>query len=147
MRKYDKNMELLRLKLEDFFSIDLGSTNRKIRHVAARSIYFRICKKMSVRLSHEKIAKTVNRDHATVTHSLKKFDDEYKYNNVFKNYYDSFMREESDFISNILETNVMSRSKVLLNDLNHLLNYSKLTNEQVEELFSKIETLKKEYEQ
>jgi hypothetical protein len=145
MKKYDKKMTLLKSRLNDFFEIEIESNMRQTPYVNARTIYFIMCKRISPTITHERIAKSVNRDHSTVTHALKGYDDNYKYNLGFRKAYDSFIMENDEFLKNLLEQDIISESQRLIMELGHLMNNSLLDEKTTHELFHKIKRLKNEY--
>lgn len=65
----------LRIKeiVEQVYKLDITSKSRKMAYVQARAIYYKMCLQFG-RLSQTRIAATVNRDHATVIHSMKQWD-------------------------------------------------------------------------
>lgn len=68
-----KILKLLKEEIEFKTEIDLSSKSRRRENVYARSLYFKICKKVT-NCSLASIGRTVNRDHATVLHGIKVFD-------------------------------------------------------------------------
>lgn len=68
-----KVLKLLREEIEFETGIDLVRQSRKRENVYTRAIYFRIAKDLT-NASLASIGRTVKRDHATVIHGLKIFD-------------------------------------------------------------------------
>lgn len=70
--------------------VNISSTSRKREIVEARNIYFSICfHGIGMRASH--ISKTLNKNHATVLHALKKTDQWYEIDCDFRAKYDEII--------------------------------------------------------
>lgn len=74
-------------KIDQFFNVDLKSKKRDIKHVRARSIYYKVCFDYFGPITYRSIGASVNRDHSTVIHSYKNFDDNIKYDIGLKDMY------------------------------------------------------------
>lgn len=55
------------------FHLDISEVNRQYEYVVARSCFYKICRDI-VGLSYSKIAQSVGKNHATVLHALKEFE-------------------------------------------------------------------------
>lgn len=66
-------------KINQFFNVDIKSKKRDLRHVRARSIYYKICFDYFENITYYSLGSSVNRNHATVIHSYKNFDYNLKY--------------------------------------------------------------------
>lgn len=65
--------------------VDLKEKTRKFRIVEARMLYYKILKQKGYTLTE--IANTLNKNHATVLHSLRVFDDIFEYDKDLQNKY------------------------------------------------------------
>ncbi len=99
-----KILESLKNEIEFKTGIDLSSKSRRRDNVYARSLYFKICKKVT-RHSLASIGRSVNRDHATVLHGVRVFDNVVSvyerdlmdlYSELIKKYDKDEMREFTD---------------------------------------------------
>jgi|TARA_R100000479_G_scaffold172186_1_gene116526 hypothetical protein len=63
-------MEKYRKIVEKYFGLDISAKTRKFEYVFARACYYYLCREFGG-FSFSKIAKTMNKNHATVMHSLK----------------------------------------------------------------------------
>lgn len=59
--------------INETFNINISSQSRRREHVQGRMIYYKILRDLGYGLSY--IAKSVNKNHATVIHGLKQFQD------------------------------------------------------------------------
>ena len=59
--------------VQQVYRIDIARQKRTINYVQARAIYFKLCMEYT-NMSIVPIAKTLNRNHATLLHALKQFD-------------------------------------------------------------------------
>ena len=67
-----KEIEKLKKIVNEIFSVDIESKSRNRDIVDARKIYAKILREQGY--GYEKIAKTINKDHATIIHYLKYID-------------------------------------------------------------------------
>lgn len=91
--------------VENNTNIKLEMRNRKREVVYARSIYYKLCKEHT-RESLSTIGKTVRRDHATVLHGIKVFDEQISFYKDANEYYKIFEK-----IDNIIRTANSTREK------------------------------------
>jgi len=64
--------------------IDIRNNSRKRNVIEIRALYFKLLRDFNPALTLEQIAETVNKNHATVIHSLKRYDMYEKYNTELK---------------------------------------------------------------
>ena len=73
--------------IERLHNSKITSKNRKRGNVTARAVYAKLCKDIFPYLSLQKIAKPINRDHATIIHMFKMIDNHLKNDNEYINLY------------------------------------------------------------
>ena len=66
--------ETIKQLVENYFKIQLNSKTRRREYVEARAIYYKLLRE-NTRMSLASIGKTMNRDHATALHSIRKIED------------------------------------------------------------------------
>ena len=72
--KYTSTLALIKEEVENKFDLgDISSARRQIKEVNARYVFYRLCKDFTFS-SLAEIGKTVNRDHSSVMHGLKRFE-------------------------------------------------------------------------
>jgi len=64
--------KIIRKRINDFFGIDIDEPTRIEKYVEARMIYYWLCYYFT-NMNLSRIAKTVNKNHATVLHGIKNF--------------------------------------------------------------------------
>ena len=77
----------------DILGVDidfLRTNSRETDYVYPRMVYARVCLKRGISLTQ--IGKRLNRNHATISSYLKKYEDYYKYNLYFKKLADDIMK-------------------------------------------------------
>lgn len=84
-----QTLELLRKEIKNELRIDVCDSTRKREFVYARSLYFKLARELT-KYSLDYIGNTVNKDHSTVLHGIKLFDETIcKYeHNLMVLYYD-----------------------------------------------------------
>ena len=65
--------EIANTVVSEYYGLDIEEDTRKREYVTARSMYFKLLRE-NTRISFESIGRDLNRDHATVLHSLKQLD-------------------------------------------------------------------------
>ena len=80
--------ETIKQLVENYFKIQLNSKTRKKEFVEARAIYYKLLRE-NTRMSLAAIGKTMNRDHATALHSIRKIKDWLEYDKQLKQDYDT----------------------------------------------------------
>ena len=64
--------KIIRKRINEFFGIDIDEPTRIEKYVEARMIYYWLCYYFT-NMNLSRIAKTVNKNHATVLHGIKNF--------------------------------------------------------------------------
>jgi hypothetical protein len=82
-----KMLEVIRKAVETITNCDVLERTRQREYVQARSIFYRLARDNKQTL--QAIGKFLERDHATVMHSLKKFEQDVQYDSVFRANYNS----------------------------------------------------------
>lgn len=85
-------MKSIRNIVEKHFGIDISNKTRKFEYVFARACYYKICRDFGG-YQYNKIAKTLNKNHATVLHALKEIEFMAKHDKVYLKKYNSLMRK------------------------------------------------------
>ena len=73
--------------IERLHNAKITTKNRKRENVTARAVYAKLCKDIFPYLSLHKIAKPINRNHATIIHMFKMIDNHLKNDNQYINLY------------------------------------------------------------
>jgi len=113
MNTTTKNLKRIKRLVENHLEIpDIKIKSRQRDYVNARFLYFKIAHNVC-RTSLTKIAQVVDRDHATVIHGIKQFDNLVKYNkNEFKYLNDAFVNISS-IVSSKKDINFLDLSSVV----------------------------------
>jgi len=113
MNTTTKNLKRIKRLVENHLEIpDLKIKSRQRDYVNARFLYFKIAHNVC-RTSLTKIAQVVDRDHATVIHGIKQFDNLVKYNKTeFKYLSDAFVNISS-IVSSKKDINFLDLSSVV----------------------------------
>ena len=82
-----KMLEVIRKAVETVTNCDVVDRTRQREYVQARSIFYRFARDNKQTL--QAIGKFLERDHATVMHSLKKFEQDVEYDSVFRANYNA----------------------------------------------------------
>ena len=82
-----KMLEVIRKAVETVTSCDVVERTRQREYVQARSIFYRFARDNKQTL--QAIGQFLKRDHATVMHSLKKFEQDVEYDSVFRANYNA----------------------------------------------------------
>ena len=82
-----KMLEVIRKAVETITNCDVVERTRQREYVQARSIFYRFARDNKQTL--QAIGKFLKRDHATVMHSLKKFEQDVQYDSVFRANYNA----------------------------------------------------------
>lgn len=80
---------IVKQSIWDFFKIDIEKPTRKREVVEARYMYYQVCRNWKMSLSE--IGKSVDRDHATILHGLKRFEILCEIDVNFKNNFESLL--------------------------------------------------------
>ena len=107
-------MTLTELKeyLDDYYGLDISSKCRKANYVRARCMYYELSKYVNSWNSLETIGAVVNRDHATVLHGYKIFDNYFKSDESFRITYDNLFARLESFFSSVIEIKVIERKEL-----------------------------------
>lgn len=85
--------------VNDYFNLDIHSKCREVSYVMARSIYYAILRELGY--GYSAIAKSLDKNHATIIHSLKTLDDLMSYDKNLKHDFqvvrDIFFDDASNF--------------------------------------------------
>ena len=113
MNTTTKNLKRIQRLVENHLEIpDIKIKSRQRDYVYARFLYFKLAHNVC-RTSLTKIAQVVDRDHATVIHGIKQFDNLVKYNkNEFKYLSDAFVNISS-IVSSKKDINFLDLSSVV----------------------------------
>ena len=113
MNTTTKNLKRIKRLVENHLEIpDIKIKSRQRDYVNARFLYFKIAHNVC-RTSLTKIAQVVDRDHATVIHGIKQFDNLVKYNKTeFKYLSDAFVNISS-IVSSKKDINFLDLSSVV----------------------------------
>lgn len=104
--------------VSEFFNVDLSSKKRDTKHYRARSIFYKLCFKLVYKPTYQAIGDSVNRNHATVIHSVKNFERDLKFDSHMSDMYDSlkdiYLEFQVDKKTNqdIVKSNQMLKRKV-----------------------------------
>ena len=89
-------METIEKIVSRVLGIDLKSNTRARQYVDGRYIYFKICTELTNK-SYSEIAKTMKKDHSTVTHAINTyFPTAYKYDAKFKENFDKCLERSKN---------------------------------------------------
>lgn len=99
------------------FGLDITEKTRKFEFVFARACYYYLCRKFGG-FSFSKIGKSVNKNHATVLHSLKELPYMIKHDEVYLKKYNALM---SKFDMNMCVQKNTITVETLVRDYNFLL--------------------------
>lgn len=85
--------------VNEYFNLDIHRKCREVPYVMARSIYYAILRELGY--GYSAIAKSLNKNHATIIHSLKTLDDLMSYDKNLRHHYqvvrDMFFDDASNF--------------------------------------------------
>ena len=82
-----KMLQVIRKAVETITNCDVADRTRQKEYVQARSIFYRFARDNKQTL--QAIGKFLRRDHATVMHSLKKFEQDVEYDSLFRANYNA----------------------------------------------------------
>jgi hypothetical protein len=101
MQKSSKILKKLKNDINKFFKVSIEASSKTNDEVYARLIYYKLAKVIDPTITSTELGNTVNRDHATVLYSIKKFDVSYVYDKKFKYLYDSFMLNNPEYLQEV----------------------------------------------
>ena len=95
---YNRKVEKYREIVERHTQVKLNKLTREFDYVFARACYYYLCRNFG-EMSFAKIAKSVNKNHATVMHSLKELPYIIKHDSVKSKIYNKIVKEaEKDYV-------------------------------------------------
>lgn len=121
-------------------NINVNENSRKTNVIETRALYFKLLKEYNPVLTLEQIGNTVEKNHATVIHSLKKYNMYEKYNSDLKNL-KSFIRNIIDG-ENVMYIDDNDTLKLEIKKLNNKNIYAEI---EIEELKLKLKQTKYSY--
>lgn len=80
--------KLVKEIVEDYYKLKIDSKTRQRKYVEARAVYYKLLRENS-RMSLQAIGNTMNKDHATVLHSLRQIKDWLEYDKELKRDYNT----------------------------------------------------------
>lgn len=100
------------------FNVDLSSSKRDTKHFRARSVFYKMCYNLCYKPTLQAIGDSVNRNHATVIHSIKTFETNLKFDPIMRDMYDTikklhkYYEGEDVAIPELLKSNELLRNKL-----------------------------------
>lgn len=100
------------------FNVDLSSSKRDTKHFRARSVFYKMCYNLCYKPTLQAIGDSVNKNHATVIHSIKTFENNLKFDPIMRDMYDTIKKlhkyyEGKDVaIPELLKSNELLRNKL-----------------------------------
>ena len=91
MKKNIGVLRKLKSDIDDFFKMTIDAGTKTNDEVYARMIYYKLYRIIDSESTLTEIGNSVNKNHATVVHGLKHFNEFYVYDKKFKYMYDTFM--------------------------------------------------------
>tara|TARA_R110000822_G_scaffold146658_2_gene285787 strand:+ start:444 stop:896 length:453 start_codon:yes stop_codon:yes gene_type:complete len=122
-------LKFLKDIVERHLDIKISTPSRKFEFIFARSCYYYLCRKYA-KSSFAKISKSVNKNHATVMHSLKELPFILKQRKDLKNAFNLIIKEaDNDYI--------YENTKMTIDELVMEYNFSLLKNGELENKIKK----------
>ena len=117
-------LDIILREVNDKLNIDIKSETRRRKYVYGRMLFFKLAKDFNPYMSTTQIGRFINKDHATVLHSLKQFKNikEYKQDNHFLDNYNSLFHSLKQS-NHIFLNNDNRRTNIILNNLEPLKRY------------------------
>ena len=100
------------------FNVDLSSSKRDTKHLRARSVFYKMCYNLCYKPTLQAIGDSVNKNHATVIHSIKTFENNLKFDPIMRDMYDTikklhkYYEGEDVAIPELLKSNELLRNKL-----------------------------------
>lgn len=100
------------------FNVDLSSSKRDTKHFRARSVFYKMCYNLCYKPTLQAIGDSVNKNHATVIHSIKTFENNLKFDPIMRDMYDTikklhkYYEGEDVAIPELLKSNELLRNKL-----------------------------------
>lgn len=92
--------KLVKEIVEDYYKLKIDSKTRQRKYVEARAVYYKLLRENS-RMSLQAIGKTMNRDHATALHSIRKIKDWLEYDKQLRQDFNTI----NDRLQKVIEVN------------------------------------------
>jgi len=129
---YKTKSDLYKSIVEKHTNLELSTPTRQFNYVFARSCYYYLCRKFGL-MSFAKISATVNKNHATVMHSLKELPYIIKHDRVCNSIFQKI-------VSEVRKDYFIPKTKKTLDQLvtNH--NYYLLENGNLKNIVKKLES-------
>ena len=130
-----KMLEVIRKAVETITSCDVVLRTRQVEYVQARSIFYKFARDNKQTL--QAIGQFLERDHATVMHSLKKFDQDVQYDSTFRAKYNAVkevlgsldVKECEDATETLLEAYELRNTNLIKQNAELRAKLSRLTSE------------------
>ena len=132
-----KMLEVIRKAVETITNCDVVERTRQREYVQARSIFYRFARDNKQTL--QAIGKFLERDHATVMHSLKKFEQDVEYDSLFRANYNAVkdilgnldVKECEDATETLLEAYEMRNANLIKQNAELRAKLNRLTSDDV----------------
>jgi len=130
-----KMLEVIRKAVETITSCDVILRTRQVEYVQARSIFYKFARDNKQTL--QAIGQFLKRDHATVMHSLKKFEQDVQYDSAFRSKYNAVkdilgnldVKECEDATETLLEAYELRNTNLIKQNAELRAKLSRLTSE------------------
>lgn len=83
--------------VSEFFNLDLSSKTRDAKHFRARSVFYKLCFNLYYNPTYQAVGEAVNRDHATVIHSIRNWDNNLKYDYDMRKAYEALVNRYKNY--------------------------------------------------
>jgi hypothetical protein len=109
----------VRDSVSKLFDVDLSSSKRDAKHFRARSLFYKMCFSLCYRPTYQAIASSVNKNHATVIHSIKTFENNLKFDETMRGMYETLKEihkvyeGEDDTTPSLIEDNKALKQRVV----------------------------------
>lgn len=105
IKGYEKELTDIRDYVNSAFNLDISSRRKQAKDVRGRTLYFKLALKIT-EASYVDVSSIVNRDHSTVSHTVKHLFSEMdgfpKYVVAYNNYIDNFEPNDIDTSQNLI---------------------------------------------
>ena len=125
--------------IEEYLSVDVENKTRKQEYINARMIYYKLL--TECRYSYTAIARSLNKNHATIMHGLNLFEDLFDIDNELREYY--YLIRQLFFDERSNSPHKFSTRQELLVSINDLENQNKSLNLLVERLKDSLKSYQK----
>jgi len=83
--------------VSEFFNLDLSSKTRDAKHFRARSVFYKLCFNLYYNPTYQAVGEAVNRDHSTVIHSMRNWDNNLRYDSNMKKAYEVLLNKYKNY--------------------------------------------------